>query len=237
MRYRVAHRRAAAQSGLTQVLGRSNNPLGVVMQTAINKLRTAIPVFLWLVFFLLFSVVLIMTTKFGMAHGGYSLLFIGHIAGGTIFLGLGAFQFLARIRDRFRRFHRVNGRVMIVAALVSIACLYAMLPNSKCNACLPSQITVTTLWLASIIAAWVAIRRGDITAHRIHMARGFVSAAYFLIIRTMDHLIGLERLLPFVKDETAQFANSDWMAWVIPVLLVEAVTRTITGRQRVRAAA
>lgn len=207
------------------------------MQTAILKLRAAMPVVLWLVFVLLFAAVLAMTIMFAMANGGYSLLFIGHIAGGTIFLSLGALQFLARVRDKHRRFHRINGRIMLVAALVSIGCLYAMLPNSKCNACLPSQIAVTTLWLVSIVAAWLAIRRGDIAAHRLHMARGFVSAAYFLAVRLMDHLIGLDRLLPFVKDEAARFANSDWMIWVIPVLLIEAVTRTTTGRTLSRAAA
>ncbi len=207
------------------------------MQTPILKFRSAIPVVLWSVFVLLFATVLAMTIKFAMSHGGYSLLFIGHIAGGTVFLGLGALQFLARIRDKYRSFHRINGRIMLVSALISIGCLYAILPNSKCNACLPSQITVTTLWLVSIVAAWLAIRRRDVAAHRLHMARGFVSAAYFLVVRLMDHLIGLERLLPFVKDESAKFANSDWMVWVIPLLLIEAVTRATAGRTSLRAAA
>lgn len=207
------------------------------MHSAILKTRAAMPVVIWLVFVLLFAAVLAMTITFALARGSYSWLFIGHIAGGTVFLGLGALQFLARVRDRYRQFHRINGRIMLIAALVSIGCLYAMLPHSKCNACLPSQIAVTTLWLVSIVAAWLAIRRGDIAAHRLHMARGFVSASYFLVVRLMDHLIGLERLLPFVIDESARFANSDWMVWVIPVLLIEAVTRTTAGRRLSRAAA
>jgi len=195
------------------------------METAIPGWRTAASVVLWLVFTVLLAGVLALTIAFAMGNGGYSLLFIAHIAGGTVFLGLGALQFLARVRDRYRRFHRVNGRIMLVAAVVSIGALYAMLPNSQCNACLPSQIAVTTLWLVSIVAAWLAIRRGDVAAHRLHMARGFVAASYFLLVRLMDQVVGVDRLLPFVTDQAARLANSDWMVWVIPVLLVEVVMR------------
>jgi len=200
------------------------------MQRALHLFREAIPFALWAVFFVLFALALTLTVKFALSRGELSLLFLGHIGGGTIFLGLGALQFLARVRNRHMGFHRINGRIMLVAALVSIVCLYAMLPNNQCNACMPSQITVTTLWLFSIVAAWIAIRRGDIGAHRLHMARGFVSASYFLIVRLVDQVIGLERLLPFVNSEDGRLANSDWLAWVVPVLVVEAITRLTTTR-------
>jgi uncharacterized membrane protein len=198
------------------------------MKRALHLFRQAIPFVLWAGFFLLFSLALTLTIKFALSRGELSLLFLGHITGGTVFLGLGALQFLAQVRNRYMRFHRINGRIMLVAALISIGCLYAMLPNSQCNACMPSQITVTTLWLFSLVAAWIAIRRGDVAAHRIHMARGFVSASYFLIVRLVDQLIGLERLLPFVNSEDGRLANSDWLAWVVPVLVVEAITRLTT---------
>lgn len=196
------------------------------MQSVILKTRAAIPYGLWLVFVLLFAVVLAMTIHFSPMRSNYNGLFIGHITGGAIFLGLGCLQFQGRIRNRFPRFHRINGRIMLIAALVSIGCLYALLPSSQCNACLPSQMAVTTLWLISIAAAWLAIRRGDIAAHRLHMIRGYVSASYFLVVRLVDRAIGTDRLLPFVEGEAARLANSDWIAWVIPVLVIEAIARS-----------
>lgn len=200
------------------------------MQKVLHLLRESLPFALWMGFFLLFAVALTLTVQFATSRGELSLLFAGHITGGTIFLGLGALQFLARVRNKHLQFHRINGRIMLVAALVSIGCLYAMLPGSLCNACIPSQIAVTTLWLLSIVAGWLAIRRREIAAHRVHMARGFVSASYFLIVRLVDELIGVERLLPFVNSEDGRLANSDWLAWVVPVLVVEAITRATTTR-------
>jgi uncharacterized membrane protein YozB (DUF420 family) len=201
------------------------------------RVRSAVPAVLWAGFVLLVAAVLAATITYARSRGGYSWLFIGHIAGGTIFLGLGALQFLARVRERYRRFHRINGRIMLVAAIVSIGCLYAMLPNSACSACLPSQIVVTTLWLVSIAAAWMAIRRGDVAAHRVHMARGFVSASYFVLVRLMDQVVGVDRLLPFVADESARIAYSDWLVWLVPVLIVEVVMRSTTGATAARSVA
>lgn len=195
------------------------------------RLKAATQIFSWIVVLSVFAAVLALTVGAAQARGGYSPLFLGHIAGGTVFLGLGALQFIAVIRDRFRRFHRANGRVMLVAALVSIGSLYAMLPDSQCRACLPSQVTVTTVWLLSIVAAWLAIRRGDVAAHRLHMARGYVSASYFLLVRLMDHVVGVERLLPFVENKDAQLAISDWLVWVVPVLVVEVALRAIPVRE------
>lgn len=52
------------------------------------------------------------------------------------------------------------------------------------------------------------------------MARAFVIAAYFVVVRIIDrHLMWT--LEPFSKVEGARMAHSDWLAWAIPLIAVE----------------
>ena len=52
------------------------------------------------------------------------------------------------------------------------------------------------------------------------MTRAFVLAAYFVFVRLMDKY-GMDAIVPFASSKDAQNAHSDWLAWVIPLVLVE----------------
>jgi len=142
-----------------------------------------------------------------------------HIAGGCVALLIGALQFVAPLRSRFRRYHRRAGYVYVVAALASVGGLFALMPL-RYTVFLPSQVVVALLWLLSVGLAIRAIRAGNILVHQHNMARGYLFAAYFVTVRLVDrYLMGL--LVPFVQSEDARLAHSDWLAWFWPLVVLE----------------
>lgn len=185
----------------------------------------------WTVFLLLFLLALTATLAFSPIKAGYDWRFYVHIAAGAVFLGLAPFQFIGVIRRRFPRYHRMAGRVIVLAALLAIGSTFALHAAPLGTAAIPSQTVVLSVWLASILAAVWCIRKGDIVWHQRHMARAVVAASYFFIIRFFDRLIGADRLFPFESDEMVRFANSDWIGWLAPMIAVEIFMTLTTGRR------
>lgn len=159
-------------------------------------------------------------TNFGETLLSNQIWFIAHMAGGTVVLLLGPLQFISLIRERFQKFHRTAGKIYIAASLISIGALFFnILPTGECTPCRPSNYVVTTLWLLSVIAAWLSIKIHDIETHRAFMMRGFVFAAYFILVRTYGDAV--MPYLPGEPNDAGQWANSDWLTWVLPLLVLE----------------
>ena len=142
-----------------------------------------------------------------------------HITGGTVVLALGPIQFIAPIRNRFRRYHRAAGYTYLVASVMAFVGIIGLLPP-KFDLFFPSQMTALILWLLCVVFAVRAARAGKFLSHQHNMARSFVLAAYFLTVRLVDRH-GMWLLTPLVTSEPARMAHSDWVAWVIPLAVVE----------------
>lgn len=71
------------------------------------------------------------------------------------------------------------------------------------------------------MAAVVAARRKRFLTHQHNLTRAFVLAAYFVVVRLIDPA-GMFLITPFASDLPAAQAHSDWLAWVVPLVLVEA---------------
>ncbi len=104
-----------------------------------------------------------------------------HIAGASLFLLLGAFQFVPNIRRRFPRWHRIAGRVALVAGLCA-ALAGIWMTTTYPAAANPDflyavRMTVGTAWAASLVLAFLAIRRRDIARHKEWMIRAYAIAA------------------------------------------------------------
>jgi hypothetical protein len=140
-----------------------------------------------------------------------------HIAGGSLVLLLGPFQFVAPLRNRFRRYHRIAGYTYVAGSALAITG-YIGLP--KLEMFLTSQLVALALWAVCVLFAIRAIRAGRLLSHEHNMARGFVLACYFLTARIVDrYAMGL--LVPLAGSEGIRLAHSDWLAWLIPLLAVE----------------
>jgi uncharacterized membrane protein len=147
------------------------------------------------------------------------LWFYIHIGGGTLVLLLGPLQFWKTFRLKYINLHRTLGKIYIIASLVAIICLVRLIADGACIACKTSQITVTSLWFLSTIAAWWTIKRKNIKAHRQFMSRSYLFAFYFVLVRIID-MLG-ENIFASVKKDSTWYANTDWLAWTIPLLLLE----------------
>lgn len=188
--------------------------------------KISIAVF-WLAFFGFFLYKLIpkyrYLTNSSLEHWGDkstfdNSVFAIHIFAGIIVYCTAILQFTPKIRNKYISFHRKTGKLYILSSLLCIAALYFMLPRTSCTACMPSQFTVTSLWLLSIILAYYFIKQRKKNLHQRMMISSFICAAYFVTIRVIDAFaMGLFNSI--FRNEATAFLASDIFVWLVPLLL------------------
>lgn len=100
-----------------------------------------------------------------------------HIVGSSLFLVLGALQFAPSLRRR--RWHRIAGRIVAPAGLASALSALWMtrfyeLPSSVTGPGLSVLRIVLAIGMAAaIVAAFLAIRKGDVATHSAWMTRAY----------------------------------------------------------------
>ena len=143
-----------------------------------------------------------------------------HIGGGALVLTLAPFQFIAPIRNRFRRYHRLAGYAFVAGSVAAFIGFWGVQPTRP-DVFFTSQAMAICLWMLAMSAAVIAARRKRFLTHQHNMTRAFVLAAYFVVVRLIDRL-GMAVIGPWLsRSEDAQLAHSDWLAWVIPLVAVE----------------
>jgi len=101
-----------------------------------------------------------------------------HIFSATVFCLLGAFQFVPWLRQHRRNWHRLAGRLSVVLGLIAALSglwMSALYPDAPGDG-LPLRVIrlgFGGLMVAAIMLAFVAIRRRDVTTHRMWMMRGY----------------------------------------------------------------
>lgn len=149
---------------------------------------------------------------------------VAHIIGSTVFLLLGALQFAPSLRRR--RWHRLAGRVVAPAGLVSAASGLWMavaydLPANSGLALMLIRIVLAPAMAAAIVVAFLAIRRGDVPTHSAWMTRAYAiglgAGTQVLTIMPWVLLVG----------EPDEFAYTVLMAlgWAINLAVAEVVIR------------
>lgn len=101
---------------------------------------------------------------------------IAHIVGSSVFLVLGALQFAPSLRRR--RWHRIAGRIVAPAGLVSALSalwmtLFSAMPAINGPGLYVMRLVFGTAMAGAIVVAFVAIRRGDVTTHSAWMTRAY----------------------------------------------------------------
>ncbi len=101
---------------------------------------------------------------------------VAHIIGSSVFLLLGALQFAPSLRRR--RWHRLAGRILVPAGLMSALSalwmtVFYQLPPSAGPALYVMRLGFGTAMAAGIVIAFVAIRRGDVATHSAWMTRAY----------------------------------------------------------------
>lgn len=101
-----------------------------------------------------------------------------HIFGALTFAVLGALQFAPRFRARHRRWHRVAGRVLVVAGLAAAASglwmtAFRPLPPTDDPALNVFRLVFGSAMIAALVLGLRAALRRDFRAHRAWMLRGY----------------------------------------------------------------
>lgn len=150
---------------------------------------------------------------------------VAHIVGSSLFLVLGALQFAPSLRRR--RWHRIAGRVVAPAGLVSalsalwMTAFYDM-PASVTGPGLPAiRVVLGTAMAAAMVVAFVAIRRGDVRTHSAWMTRAYAvgmgAGTQVLVFLPYTLLAGTPSPLGYTLLMTA--------GWAINLVIAEAVIR------------
>ncbi len=141
-----------------------------------------------------------------------------HFLGGGIALLIGGLQFSARLRATRPKLHRLIGRVYLLAVLAGGLGGLSIATISHGGASTHIGFgMLALLWLGSGMAAWQAILRGDVRAHRRWMMRNFALTFAAVMLRIDIPILQAVFGVPF--DEAYQTVA--WLCWVPNLLIVE----------------
>lgn len=124
---------------------------------------------------------------FDQPFGDHPFITALHILPAVIYMTLAPFQFSSTIRARHPRFHRWSGRALVCFGIpLGTSGLVFGLSTPFGGSIEAYGVAVAgTLFLASLITAFVAIRAGDVERHRIWMTRAFGVALSISVMRVV----------------------------------------------------
>ncbi|MEL4319959.1 DUF2306 domain-containing protein [Leifsonia sp. YIM 134122] len=101
---------------------------------------------------------------------------IVHIVSSSVFLVLGALQFAPSLRRR--RWHRISGRIVAPAGVLSALSalwmtLFYSMPATYGPVLFVMRVVLAIAMVAAIVYAVLAIRRGDVRTHSAWMTRAY----------------------------------------------------------------
>lgn len=140
-----------------------------------------------------------------------------HIAGGTIALFLGPFQFWSGLRARNPAFHRLLGRLYVIGIAVGGGSGFYLSFHTT-----PVDFGVALFWLSfawwlTVGMAVLAIRRRRFEAHREWMIRGYVVTFAFVAFRYLVELPVMDPL------GAARASTVLWLSFVPALLVTEGI--------------
>jgi uncharacterized membrane protein YozB (DUF420 family) len=150
---------------------------------------------------------------------------VAHVVGGTLYAVLGAFQFPTALRRQRRNWHRRMGRVLVplgLCAALSGLWLTLFYPRLHHSGALLAAIRLTfgSAMVASLVIAFVAIRRRDVVRHRKWMIRAY---ALGLGVATQIFTLGFGE--PVFGSGELSTALLIALGWVINLAVAEWVIR------------
>jgi len=110
-------------------------------------------------------------------------LLIPHTLSGVIALLIGPIQFSSRIRKRHLKFHRVLGRLYVIAVYIGAATGVALAMGRPG---LPGTSMQAAAWVVCTTAAFITARNRQIPQHRQWMARSYAVTFTFVSSRVLN---------------------------------------------------
>ena len=159
-----------------------------------------------------------------------------HILSVSLFCIVGAFQFAPGFRRRKPTWHRVAGRLLVVAGLASglsglwMAQFYPLTPHLQGPLLYSVRLIVGSGMIMSIALSWAAILRRDVAQHRAWMIRGYA----------IGQGAGTQALI--MLPWALMFGEPSWLirdllmsaAWVINLVVAEWIIQANKRVQKTR---
>jgi uncharacterized membrane protein len=132
---------------------------------------------------------------------------LAHTAGGLLAILLGPLQFNRTLRRQRPHLHRFTGKVYLGAVATAATCAFVLAATSQISDLYKwGLILGASLWLATGVLAYTAIRRREVTRHRAWMVRNYTITFFFIVF--------------FAAYDVAQFAGyTDIVAYAGPLVL------------------
>lgn len=144
--------------------------------------------------------------------------FYQHVTFGGLAMLFGFTQFSKKIRDKYRSFHRLLGKMYVLSVLLSgIAGLYIAICTFGG---LPAQLGFTGLaigWLITTWLAYFAIKSGRVNAHERWMIRSYALTWAAVMLRLYFPLFEFG----FGMNFQASYPIIAWLCWVPNLLVAE----------------
>jgi uncharacterized membrane protein len=146
-----------------------------------------------------------------------------HITCGGLALLLSPLQLAARVRARIPRLHRICGRIVLASIILAGSAGLVLAPFNLAG---PVGIagfgTLAILWVGFAVAAYRAIRRGDVTTHRRWVIRAFAMTYAAVTLRLW---LGILIPLQIGVDPDTAFTRAyylvPFLAWIPNLLIAE----------------
>jgi hypothetical protein len=151
-----------------------------------------------------------------------------HIAGGTLALFMGPFQFWSGLRRRHLRIHRIIGLLYVAGVLLGGFAAFYMSGFTVPTDFSLAVRGLAVAWWVTVGMAYLCIKARRIDAHKEWMIRGYVVTLAFVSFR---YLIDLPLWKPL---GAAADSNVMWLCWTIPLLVTEVVLEWRRGRRGLR---
>ena len=152
-----------------------------------------------------------------------------HSLGGMLFGILGPIQFSRAIKNRFGKFHRITGRIFVVAGMMlgfSALHLLTEFPNDTTWVLVTARAIAGLGLVFTLTLALLAIINRDFSQHRNWMIRAYAIGMGAATIAFIQLPIFLMR----GKALEGYFADSLFvLSWIINLTIAELVIRRIMG--------
>jgi uncharacterized membrane protein len=155
-----------------------------------------------------------------------------HIVSSSLFAILGAFQFSAGFRRRRPRWHRVAGRLLVLAGLlVGLSGLWMTLfyprPIGDGDLLSALRLLFGSAMIGSIVLSFTAIRQRDVRGHRAWMMRSY-AIGLGAGTQTLTLMMG-----EMIAGKPGEFSRALLMglAWLINLVVAEWIIRNRSASQ------
>lgn len=153
-------------------------------------------------------------------YWSFKWIIMGHVLGGMLALLIGPLQLWAAFRKRYRRAHRVLGRVYVSSTTLGAVCALILATTTAPRVNWPYALSLhmlASVWLGCGLVAWRTAVQKRFKQHEEWAARSYIATVAFVAQALSLELPFVARLGSFA--ETA--ATLIWFSWTVPMAAYE----------------